>query len=268
MILVVGLVWILPGAVAAHEEVSFEMNPPHGDPVMLTAILKTPRDHGPFAAAAPNQDERKFAAVVLLHGCAGVIPNSNVWASKLERWGYVVLQVDSFGPRGQTNICASGPAAPTDTRLLDAYAAKSYLAGLPFVDAKRIAVIGWSHGGSATLDLVAGVRDEGRPGFDPFKAAVAFYPWCLGSMTHLEAPLLILIGEKDDWTPSGRCQQILLDGETGHKLTLKVYVGAYHAFDVMRPATMGQKGLHLEYDASAAEDAATQLEDFLRQHLQ
>lgn len=268
MILVAGLAWIFPRSVAAHQEVSFELNPPHGDPVTLTAILKTPRDHGPFATAALKKDEPRFPAVVLLHGCAGVIPNSNVWAAKLERWGYVVLQVDSFGPRGQTNICASGPAAPTDTRVLDAYAAKSYLASLPYVDTKRIAVMGWSHGGTATLDAVGGVLDAGQPGPDPFKAAVAFYPWCPGSITRLEAPLLILIGEKDDWTPSRRCQEILLDSEIRHKLTLKVYSGAYHAFDVRRSATFGQQGHHLEFDSSATEDAATLVEDFLHQHLQ
>ena len=30
------------------------------------------------------------------------------WASTLHQWGYVVLLVDSFTPRGQTNICNVG----------------------------------------------------------------------------------------------------------------------------------------------------------------
>lgn len=268
MILVAGFAAILPSAVAAHQDVSFEMIPPLGDPVTLTAVLRVPRDDGPFATATPKEGEQPFAAVVLLHGCAGIIANSNVWAAKLELWGYVVLQMDSFGPRGQTNICASGPDAATDTRVLDAYAAKSYLARLPYVDAERIAVIGWSHGGSATLNAVGSVHNEGQPGPDPFKAAVAFYPWCLGSMIRLEAPLLILMGEKDDWTPSKRCREMPLDGESRHKVTLKVYSGAYHAFDVRRSTTLGQQGHHLEFDPAATLDAATQVENFLRKHLQ
>jgi len=268
MILVAVFSWIYPGVIVAHQDVSFEMSPPGGDPVTLKAVLKVPRDDGPFATAAPKEGEQPFAAVVLLHGCAGIIPNSNVWSSKLEQWGYVVLQMDSFGPRGQKNICASGPDAPTDTRVLDAYAAKAYLASLPYVDAKRIALMGWSHGGSATLNAVGGVRKTDRPSPEPFKAAVAFYPWCFGSKTRLEAPLLILMGEKDDLTPSRRCREMPLDRESRHKATLKVYSGAYHAFDVRRPVTMGQKGHHLKYDPSATEDAATQVENFLRKHLQ
>lgn len=268
LILVAGLAWIWPGAVAAHEEVTFELNPPRGDPVTLTAVLKTPRDHGPFANTALKKDELGFPAIVLLHGCAGVIPSSNVWAAKLEQWGYVVLLVDSFGPRGQKNLCAMGPAAPTDTRLLDAFAAKSYLAALPFVDATRIAVMGWSYGGSTAIDAVTGVAEAGQPDTDSFKAAVAFYPWCLETMPRLDAPLLILVGENDDWTPASRCREISLDDGIRNQPTLKVYAGATHAFDVMRPATLGQPDLHLEYDSTAADDAATQVEDFLRRHLQ
>jgi dienelactone hydrolase len=61
-------------------------------------------------------------------------------------------------------------------RSLDAYCAKEYLESLEFVDLINIAVIGWSHGGWAVMKIADGYnRNEGS---EPFKAAVAIYPWC------------------------------------------------------------------------------------------
>jgi len=50
------------------------------------------------------------------------------------------------------------------------------------------------------------------------------------------APLLILIGEKDDWTPADPCEALTKAAQAaGYPVTLKVYPGAYHAFDSERP---------------------------------
>ena len=37
-----------------------------------------------------------FPTVVLLHSCFGIRPYQDRWATKLAKWGYVALQVDSF----------------------------------------------------------------------------------------------------------------------------------------------------------------------------
>jgi len=85
-----------------------------------------------------------FPAVVALHGCGGIQPMHHRWAHTLQQWGYVVLLVDSFSPRGTTNICGSGLRVdPLYVRMPDAYAAQAYLARQPFVDRTRIAVMGW-----------------------------------------------------------------------------------------------------------------------------
>ncbi|MFQ5852605.1 MAG: dienelactone hydrolase family protein, partial [Candidatus Binatia bacterium] len=146
--------------------------------------------------------EGPFPAVVLLHGCSGIVPHYGVWADRLAGWGYVALQVDSLKPRGETYICDKVFAISPFTRAKDAHAAKAYLAGLRFVRGEQIAVLGWSHGGWATL-LTLNNSPNVERWSDPFQAAVAFYPWCRGAIYHLDAPLLILIGERDDWTPAG-----------------------------------------------------------------
>ena len=46
-----------------------------------------------------------FPAVVLLHGCAGVLDKHTGWARQLSEWGYAALIVDSFSTGG-SSVCA------------------------------------------------------------------------------------------------------------------------------------------------------------------
>jgi dienelactone hydrolase len=133
-----------------------------GKPKVLTGKLKKPKGHGPFPA------------VVLLHGSGGINASRDAdWAKRLTDWGYVTLQVDSFGPRGVSvaEILKNSSKVPHDIRAKDAHGAKRYLTGLPFVDSDRIAVMEWSHGGGSTIFSVLSAYGD-----HPFKAAIAFYP--------------------------------------------------------------------------------------------
>ena len=46
------------------------------------------------------------------------------------------------------------------------------------------------------------------------------------------APLLILIGESDDWTPAEPCRKLTeIARQAGYPVSIKVYPGAHHSFD-------------------------------------
>ncbi|MGH7416173.1 MAG: dienelactone hydrolase family protein [Candidatus Rokuibacteriota bacterium] len=63
-------------------------------------------------------------------------------------------------------------------------------------------------------------------------------PGCAGSSDAYRplAPLLILIGCKDDWTPAEPCQKLADTArEAGHPVTIKIYPGAHHSFDSPNP---------------------------------
>jgi dienelactone hydrolase len=199
-----------------------------------------------------------------MHGCHGVGTWNQTWSARLASWGYVVLDVDSLVPRGHSSVCGRPTVAAGPTRALDAYGAALFLKTLPFIDAKRIAVMGMSHGGWSTLNAIN--RDTtGRLRSSPFRAAIAFYPWCEGPLK-LDAPLLILAAGRDTWTPAAKCSAFVKRVGTRHEMTLKIYANAHHMFDV--PGLNGaQLGHTLRHDPKAASDAIARVKDFLTRQL-
>jgi dienelactone hydrolase len=251
------LVAALP-AIAA-EQVRIAARTEAGEEMQLPGILHKPGGSGPFPA------------VVMLCGCGGFAKKEDAmhqatWAQRLVGWGYVALRVDSFSPRGPSNICEDTSTVSDDMRSHDAYSAKAYLSALPFVDPRRIAVMGWSHGGWAVMKIIDGYyRDKT---VDPFKAAVAFYPYCQ-RLYGPDTPLLVLIGKKDDWCPASYCESLKQYGaynDSKYEFTLKIYPNAYHAFDFegLKEDLLGH---HAEYDPEAASDAISQARDFLARYL-
>ncbi|WP_245468139.1 MULTISPECIES: hypothetical protein [unclassified Mesorhizobium] len=100
------------------------LNTVHGAP--LQGYLTQPQGRGPFPA------------IVLLHGCAGVLSNDRqAWPERLSSWGYVVLVVDSFSTRGIHDTC-NGLLVD---RVYDAYGALEFLSKYGFVDSSRIALM-------------------------------------------------------------------------------------------------------------------------------
>jgi dienelactone hydrolase len=211
-----------------------------------------------------------FPALVIMHDCSGLGPRSSGaplrWARQLVERGFVVVMPDSFSTRGHAaGVCINPSPSRNDVspfrRALDAYAALAHLRTLAYVDGSRIGLMGGSHGGATTLASMAAPEQEREPLAQEkrrgFAAAVALYPNCVaryGAWRALRqeaegesaisytgvyrpvAPLLILIGEKDDWTPAAPCQK-LAEGarQAGHPLSIKVYPGAHHSFDIAFP---------------------------------
>jgi dienelactone hydrolase len=237
----------------------------------LTAYWFLPRE-----GATP----RALPVVVALHGCGGLLSaraardsavgmdqadNADVSALLQQRYreyahwlterGYAVLMPDSFSARGRPHGICSEPADTRGiddrTRRADALAALRWVAQQPAVDTGHIVLLGWSNGAQAVLATV----DASRPwpaGTPQVERAVAFYPGCKRAVQQhnfrLRAPMLLMIGGADDWTPATRCamlQSAVLARQPDARFRLEIYPGAYHGFD-------GTSELHLRRDVPAA----------------
>ena len=189
-----------------------------------------------------------------------------------------------------------------DARARDAYGALAALRALPYVDGKRVGIMGGSHGGWTTLAAMFVPHDANDPlaqaKRDGFVAAVALYPSCAPtygawSTTKFRnfgpvagysgvyqpiAPLLILIGEKDDWTPAEPCRQLAERSRAaGYPVDIKIYPDAQHAFDNDRPVrydgrrnnsnSSSGRGATTGGNPAAWEDAKKQVAAFFARHL-
>ncbi len=186
-----------------------------------------------FLPAGP----RITSAIVALHGCGGPFPARDAqWAEKLAAMGHAVLLPDSFGSRNLGPQCRERARLATarGLRRQDAIAAARWLAERPGTPAGGIVLMGWSDGGS-TVIATAGNPHDIPPGL--FRGFVAFYPGCRAAAADAtwkpQAPLLILHGESDDWTPIAPCRA-LAERDPG-QITLLAYPGAYHDFDLAHP---------------------------------
>ena len=211
-----------------------------------------------------------FPGIVLAHPCSGVSPHTEVWGKLLASWGYVVVAPDSFGPRGEKSVCGRGNVVNGNMRVPDVAGAIDFLNAQPFVRKGNIGLIGHSHGGWTTVRAVQGNYGLAARGL---KAAVAYYPSCVPSLDRdVAVPLLILIGDKDDWTPAERCRQLQASGFTRPDLVdIVYYPNAYHSFDgkaADRTITVADGKSHrLGYDPVAGPDAEARTKAFFAKYL-
>jgi len=234
---------LFAGCAATTSGPSITTIAPNGASEQIPAMVSKPDGLGPFPA------------VVIMHDCSGLGFSSSGapgrWAMELVGQGYVVVLPDSFTSRGYAGGVCTVPLSQRrvdvsfERRSRDAYAALAYVRALPYVDGRRVGIMGGSHGGATTLAaMIAPASDaeplarEKRAGF---AAAVALYPRCAASRGASRvykpvAPLLILIGEKDDWTPAEACRRLTEAARAaGHPVAIKVYPGAHHSFDSSNP---------------------------------
>ncbi len=202
--------------------------------------------------------------VVALHGCGGLYANTGkhrgqlnlrhqAMGEMLQAQGYHVVFPDSLTSRGERSICVQPIGSRKITqreRRADGLGTLDWVRNQPWADPTRVAVLGWSHGGSAVLAATdathAQVNSKQRISFT---TALAFYPGCSDSLAKGYLPntdLTFFLGQDDDWTPPKPCialaEQLQKDStQTGKAVELNVYPGAVHDFDTPLPGVRERK---------------------------
>lgn len=255
----------------------------------------------PQEASYPSQDGTPIKAwvflpdgaaprgsVVALHGCGGLYASQGArkgllnarhqaMADMLVGQGYAAVFPDSLTPRGESELCTQkmGTRRIDQTqRRADVLGTLTWVAAQPWASAGRIALLGWSHGGSAVLAATDLSRADVRAQLLQPALAVAFYPGCSAALKSGYRPstrLVLMLGEKDDWTPPGPCVE--LGKAVGAEIHL--FADSYHDFDnpvgqvrlrldVPNGVHPGQ-GVHVGPNPAAREQAYARLRELLAQ---
>lgn len=230
----------------------------------------------------PGTDER-FPTVVAVPGCSGVSLNSPqtdqgrpghlddilfrlhypVMAERLRDAGFAVLLLDLLNAEGVLNACSGEIEAPKIAQYISA--AIDLAKRQPHVDASEIFVLGWSMGGGGVIAWLSNAD------IDPSAArgAIAIYPGCGGKPPiQAQLPFLMLLGGADDIAEPRECEELVRRSPSKALITVKVYEGARHGFDIEDAPEVLEigGGMTVGYQEDAAGATWQETMAFLRGH--
>ena len=192
------------------------------------------------------QPDKKYPLIIGVAGSLGWRQHHLDYLKMYQEHGFATFELNSFKSRDVTSTVGSQVEVTIATVILDAYRALDVLANHPNIDPKGVAITGWSLGGGVTLfsgwqPILNKLGQSNR-----FAAHLAFYPPCFVNPQELgftDAPMHVLIGAADNWTPAAPCQQLVDRLAANNTLIdITVYPEAHHGFDSETPVKQNDKG--------------------------
>ena len=189
--------------------------------------------------------DRKYPLIIGVAGSMGWRKHHLDYLKMYQEEGYATFQLNSFKSRGITSTVGSQDEVTIAAVILDAYKALEQLSKHPKINRDKVALTGWSLGGGVTLfagwmPLKEAITDQVS-----FAAHLAFYPPCFinpENLSFTKAPIHILIGEADNWTPAKPCVNLVEKLSDKTNISITTYPNAHHGFDSQEPVVWNEKG--------------------------
>ncbi len=223
----------------------------------------------------PEGADGPVPAVVFLSGCGGVREVQDVYAREANAEGWAALIVDShaargIGPAGARLLVCTGLSMRGQDRAADVFAALELLRADPRIDARRLALTGWSHGGWTVLDAMASAQagEQGSAPFAGVRGAFVIYPYC-GAIIRARRdpvgahfPVESLLAGRDAIADHRACERLFeRQRASGAVIRPSVLLSeATHAFDAQDQPWDPR----MRYDAGQAAEAHALFRRFLR----
>ena len=152
-------------------------------PLLAPAPSRAADLSGHVSIEIPDTVSGPAPVVIFLSGCGGVRQVQTNYAQAALSAGWAPVIVDSHAARGigalgaRLTVC-TGLRMRGAARASDIFAVIETVRADPRLDAGRIVLTGWSHGGWTILDALALARSEGDDRLSGVEAAYLLYPYC------------------------------------------------------------------------------------------
>ena len=189
--------------------------------------------------------DKKYPLIIGVAGSMGWKKHHLDYMEMYQNDGFATFELNSFQSRDILSTVGSQDEVTIAAIILDAYRALEKLATHPNIDKEKVSITGWSLGGGVSLfsgwmPLKNAITTEVS-----FASHLAFYPPCFIDPENLEftqAPMHILIGESDNWTPAAPCSNLIDKLGDKANISLTTYPDSHHSFDSEIPVQRNEKG--------------------------
>ena len=183
------------------------------------------------------QGSGRLPLVILVQGSGGIEENVSAWERVFASLRISTFAIDSFTGRGIVSTVADQSQLGRLNMVLDLYRSLAVLAADPRIDLGRIAVMGFSRGGQATLyaSLKRFQKMWNPSGIDP-AVYIALYAPCITTYINdtrvTDHPIRIFHGRSDDWVEVTPCRAYFERlRRTAKDVQMTEFPNAWHAFD-------------------------------------
>lgn len=238
----------------------------------------------PYVRVSYPPGDGPFPAVLLFHGCGGVRQVTENYAALAVKSGVAAVIVDSLRAR---NISYEEALAQVCTghrlwgreRAADVYAALELVRQDGKIDAERLALAGWSHGGWTLLDALTlaqmrrppdALADAPEHPFAGVTGVFLVYPYVSGPSLAVRnnwlssIPVEAVLVERDSMASEADASVVFMRArQHGAPVSWSVLGGVTHAFD----EPDHHPDSTLRYDAQATQETEGRFVDFMRRRL-
>jgi dienelactone hydrolase len=197
----------------------------YGRPTTIAGVLRVAQGSG------------RLPVVVLVAGSGGHSAGADVWDRQFQSMGISTFVMDSFAGRGITSTVVDQSQLGRLNMILDLYRSLAVLAAHPRVDPDRIAVMGFSRGGQATLyAALKRFHKMWNPGGVDPAAYIALYPPCIttyiGDTDVSDHPIRMFHGISDDYVEISPCRSYFARLKAAARdVQMTEYPDTWHAYD-------------------------------------
>lgn len=152
-----------------------------------------------------------WSTLVLPSNCSGAEDRLwHFWVPELVKNNIAVVLLDSFKPRGFDSLCPNQFRMTIGARLQDVHQLLDFLRSDNRFRTDKIALGGHSTGAmtafhSSFTEAQQHLDRQASAGYNAFVGAAASCEMSFKT-PQLQGPLLLISGEKDDWTPAAPCE--------------------------------------------------------------